>query len=491
MADKYDTMIDAVAGAKSGDKYDQMIDAVASSAPAQPQSSPDYSLFQAENEAPQLPPGYGSGPISEGLLTNKPTGFLGNTIRSLPATAMALGTGTGPIGASAGEAVRQAMVSAHAVAAGEQAPTPGEAIGHVALAGTIQKAGDVAAPYVEGALRGIAGGIENAAVRFGKQFSGIGESVGRYVLGRGPSNVLTQENMVPGAAESALESAQSFLSGIRTAASKGVANAEDAILASGEAAKQFDTTAMADSLRTSMAKRGLTGSTAGLASGKGIGLLNEAQSLLDKGTLTGAELINVKRLLSDAVDYSGGRLPEVGSLAEGLIKQTAGEARAITNTAYSGLREANQNAQSGFGLYDKYRKFLGTSDRGPEVAATGDALRRIRLAFTKNPGVAAEVASDFGPQGTSQAKGLFDTIAAQHYTPNSPVLISPSSPILKGLSTIGLTGPQIAGGALKAAAGAGYGLNAVGNSAAGLTPLAAQAIQNYMSPESIAAFYNK
>jgi len=367
-----------------------------------------------------------------------------------------------------------------------------------AIGGTVAApaVGDVSEKLIPGdRLGGVAGAINNAAVRFGKQFAGIHENVGRYVLGRGTDQVLTHDNMVPGAADTALESAQSFLSRIRNNAGQAVGAAEDAINASGESGKMFDTTGMAANLRSRMAAAGIApeSSTVGLASGKGMGILKEAQALLDKGKLSGSELINVKRLLDSSVEYSGAGLPEVNSLQEALIKGVAGDARAATNSAFPDLAEANSGAHEAFGIFDKYRQGLNTSPIGSEAKADADTLRRLRTALNSAPASVPEMAADFEkaaePGGRQVVNSLFDTIAAQHYTPDSPVLISPSSPLLKAASTVGLTGPQIAGAALRASSTAAEAVKA--SALAGVpfvSPAAAKAF-SIMSPESIAAYY--
>lgn len=352
--------------------------------------------------------------------------------------------------------------------------------------------GDTAASVIPGdTIGGMAGALNNAALRFGKQFAGIPESIGRYVLGRGTDQVLTHENMVPGATENALESAQSFLSRMRSNAGQAVGSAEDAIKASGALDKSFDTTGMAANLRAHMASAGIApeSSTVGLADGKGMGILKEAQAILDKGQLTGAELINVKRLLDSSVEYSGAGLPEVNSLQSALIKGVAGDARAATNAAYPDLGAANADAHEAFGTFEKYRQTLNTSPNGTEAKASADTLRRLRLALNAAPASADEMASDFAnspePGGKNVAQSLFDTIAAQHYTPNSPVLISPSSPLLKIASTVGLTGPQVAGAALRASSTAAEAIGATARAVSPFSgPLMAKAL-DAMSPQSL------
>lgn len=367
-----------------------------------------------------------------------------------------------------------------------------------AIGGTVQapSLGEAAATVIPGdRLGGLAGGIQNAAVRFGKQFAGIHENIGRYVLGRGPGEVLTHDNMIPGATDTALETAQDFLSRMRSNAGQAVGATEDALRASGDLDKTFDTTSMAANLRSRMAQAGIApgSTTAGLASGKGMAILKETQAILDKGQLTGSELINVKRLLDSSVEYSGAGLPEVNSLQEALIKGVAGDARAATNSAFPALGEANRDASNAYGVFDKYRQTLNTSPIGSEAKADADTLRRLRSALNAAPGTPGEMAKDFAaspePGGEGVVNSLFDTIAAQHYTPDSPVLISPSSPLLKVASTVGLTGPQIAGAALRAAGASGNAIKAsVLAGAPFVGPLAAQALSS-MSPQSIAAFY--
>lgn len=507
-------MIDTVQGQQNagGDRYDQMIDSVSDQ--NRPQSSilnPITGKQLADATANALP----MGGMMAGAAASLPFAPAAGPFAPLvPVVGAAIGYG-------GGEGWKQVYQQ---LTGNPDAPkTSEEAISRINAGGltgaTGQMMGTIASPYIAKGLvggtveapqlgevgttlkpreelGGLAGAIQGAATRFGKQFAGINETVGRYILGRGTGNVLTHENMTPGATENALESAQSFLSGVRQQASQNVGDVENAIIASGQGDKMFDTSGMAANLRAEMLKRGISpeSSTVGLANGKGLGILNEAQALLDKGKLSGSELINVKRLLDSSVDYSGARLPEIDSLQSGIIKGVAGAARQVTNTGYPDLGEANAAAHSDFALYDKYRQFLGQSATGPEAKASADTLRRLTLSLSKNPKVATELASDFGQAGgeagSQIGQSLFDTIAAQHYTPHSPVLISPSSPVLKALSTVGLTGPQVAGAALKAAGAASRSLQDLTPMVpAGTTMAFTNALQNHMSPESISAFY--
>lgn len=343
-------------------------------------------------------------------------------------------------------------------------------------------------------LGGAAGAVRNTAVRFGANIAKIPETISRYVLNRGTGNVLTSENMTPDATVNALESAQNFLARNNRGAALSVAATEDSLPA-GELDKPLDTTGLASNLRAWMSSKGLLPGSperALAAGGSDLTKLDTAQGLLDQGTLTGRQLINTRRLLDDVTDFNNSPLAPRSGITSTGIENLANGMRGQINETFPSVGETNAKVSGIFDITDKYRKLLNVPDTGSEAGNAIDAVRRVRGLLSKAPAAPAEMTADFGAvdsqAGPPVAQHLFDTIAAQHFTPESPTLVSPSSPILKALSTIGLTGGDIAGYGLSAAQHTSGLLSGVAG-ATPMTPLAVQALQNHMSQSSLHAYY--
>src|SRR3990167_4970699 len=441
------------------------VDSPSGTVPQQPQEpppNPNYELGIRTSIPSALPISNrniepsGQGPdITRALLTNEPTrGMAESLVRSGPSTALGIaGASAGPLGAGAGgmagESLRQLGVNAYAGYTGREYTKPKEVLKQTAIEGVLQASGEAGVRAI-----GVVGkyGMSRVPTAY-RQLFGIPEQTTEYVLGRGARNVLTPENATDDAAQSALEMMQGHLVGQKKGAGNVLSKVEDAIASSGESERLFDTSLVAKKLRSLMEKRGLSGETSGLAVSGDVAELNTIASKLESGLISGADLIKIKRLLDDKIKYVPGQLKPMSSTAEKMIRDVASDLRGTINNAYPEIKAANSEFKKAADLYNKYRKPLGgQSGIEDDIFADEKAMRRLRLEFERGGG-SRKALAEFDQhiaKGQNLMQNFFDTVAAKEFAGASPRQLSPSSPILRGLATLGISAPALGGAALKA-----------------------------------------
>lgn len=212
MADKYDDMIDAVAGGR--DKYDDLIDSAMKDAPSSfgtPPANQNYEVAgrsQPAQGAPTFAPQYadqGEGVnMTRAMLTNEPTqGFTEGVLRGAPAAiggavgALATGIptyGAGSIagaglGGAGGEGLRQMGVQGYAAATGRQMASPGQVAGRMAIEGGANALGQGVGMGVSAAATAMRPTINKLGAQVIRVGSGVSEKYGLPAM-QNPSRLL-------------------------------------------------------------------------------------------------------------------------------------------------------------------------------------------------------------------------------------------------------------------------------------------------------------
>lgn len=493
---------------------------------AAPPPNPDYEVMGRSQTAQAPSPAYVPPVIQPGpgldisptraLLTNEPTsGYAESFMRGVPAQMGAIvggvagggltaGLGSVPgamAGAAAGESVRQMGSQMFAAATGKEYSQPGEIIGNVALQGTL---GGVSQAGAVGVDKAIKYGTERLP-SFIEHYFGPQSAITRYIQSRGAKTVLTGDNLSPDAPMNALENARGAIVGGRKAAGSAVGAAEDALIESGALSQPLDVSDIAAGLRQAVEKAGLIGKDAAALAPAQKKNLEYILGRLEGG-LTGSEAVQIKRMLGELIDTTGGRIPEVGGKAAGLIRQTTGKLAERINTTHPKLGEANAAAQKVIAVYDRYRQFLGqmkdaafdSGDDALQMVADEAALRRIRSALASNPKVPAAAVAEFDQAvaGAGQAlESVFDATAANAFNAAKAGRGAPSNILLKGASSLGLTSPYMAGklliGAEAAAKASPVAVSyrvVAGAASPALSPVAQNYLSNRRIPQPDPAF---
>lgn len=315
-----------------------------------------------------------------------------------------------------------------------------------------------------------ANALSRATPRIFRQAFGVEEPLTKYVQKRGASNVLTRANRAPDSELNALEGAKNALFEARKTTGKSVGQAEQAILNSNESSRLFDASKVAAKIREELKRPvfdPIVNRYGGAASEKAA--LEKLATDLESGNISARQMIGLRKNLDKMVDWSpGNNLPRPSPDFERIIKNVNDNLRGTLNNSYPELRKANLAFQEAATVYNKFRKFLGgTSSEGADLMADANSVRRARAALAQG-GIPKDSLQEFDnhiAQGQNLMQKFFDTIAANRFAGTAPAQLSPSSPILRGLSAVGAMGPRLGGAALKI----GQAASGVGQAASPLT----------------------
>lgn len=510
MADKYDSMIDAVSAPASGvDRYDSMIDAVSDGQSVQKPSENGPSGYSADA---------GHNPdegkfLAESMLTNNPTDFAGSMLRSLPATV--LGAIAGPPGAAAGEALRQAGVSGYSTATGQAPTSPLGIAGHVAAAGALQKASDVAAPYLAQAITS-AGEMGGQAVKDIARYVGVniaGVKTTSYAVAEGaPAGVKGYLGAEPAVGDQLAEDVRGAIGSAVKKGENSYAALIDAAKANpAYAGKTIDLqAAVGDKVLEIADKHGFQ-SVPGLdATGEGDKFWKFA------GQVDGLKNAPVEQVYNFQKQLNGLAQSNRGTALGNAFGQLKTAVNGVLGKEIPEIGQANASYAAAKTLEEQTGKLTGNNDLLAHITRVfrnpQDTLQKqaIEGAYPHVPGLEDAVnkiqqfaaAKDFTPLVRSLPQTGMGASIAQGFV-SDPIrnglavgyLGGPVAGVGAGALTLGknvTTSPRLALTALEAAQGASPVLGRIADAAArgtqAATPAFAQAL-GAMAPESIAAYY--
>jgi hypothetical protein len=397
MADKYDALIDAYQSAQSGapDKYDAMIDAIApkpQQAAAVPPSMFDVSTHTAPPAglAPQQGNQSGLGAdFINGLLTNRPVdSFAGKFGRGVLPGALAMAAG--PAGAAAGVGIQKTignLGAAFTYATGNDQPFagPGEVAGDEAKSALLQKAAQMASPYL---AKGLIGGTVSDSVPISDASSGREALNAAFGHGGEGTFVPPTDKLggLAGGVRDAVSGIQNWfaknMSGVKSASvdfaqkapdivSKYVGAAPDVGDAAGQAVKDAIEKTIADeksiygpAYKAAMTNPAYEGKTFNLADSVG----PEAAKIGEEHQFTG---MSPRVGPSEGADVFNKHLNTVAGLTDATPQELWQVQKTIGNAAQN-VRDSNPSLSTALGrLSDKVKEFAGQNI--PEIAQANDS----------------------------------------------------------------------------------------------------------------------